>query len=42
MAVFGNDNFVVKLPNGGGRRQFNVGETVRVGWAVQDGRALDV
>ena len=42
MQVFGDENFIVKLSNGAGRRAFTVGEIVRVGWAVEDGRALDV
>jgi putative spermidine/putrescine transport system ATP-binding protein len=42
LRVFDDDGFVVKLSNGAGRRKIVVGETARVGWAVEDGRALDV
>ena len=42
MSVAGNSNLVVKLPNGGRQRQFMIGENVKIGWSVQDGRALDV
>jgi putative spermidine/putrescine transport system ATP-binding protein len=42
MQVFDDENFIVKLSNGAGRRAFTVGDTVRVGWSVEDGRALDV
>ena len=42
MRVFDDDNFIVKLSNGAGRRAFAAGETLRVGWSVEDGRALDV
>jgi putative spermidine/putrescine transport system ATP-binding protein len=42
LRVFDNEDFIVKLGNGGGRRAFAPGETVKLGWAVADGRALDV
>ena len=42
MKVFDDENFIVKLSNSSGRRAFAVGETLRVGWSVEDGRALDV
>jgi putative spermidine/putrescine transport system ATP-binding protein len=42
MRVLDNDDFVVKLGAAGGARAFAGGETVRLGWAVNDGRALDV
>ncbi len=39
LAAFGNEAFVVKSPVGHGRR-IEVGESVRVGWAVNEARAL--
>jgi putative spermidine/putrescine transport system ATP-binding protein len=42
MAVLGDDNFIVKLGNAAVRNRFAIGETVRLGWAVEDGRALDI
>ncbi|MEO0830250.1 MAG: ABC transporter ATP-binding protein, partial [Pseudomonadota bacterium] len=41
MDVHGNDQFIVKLPNGAGASPLTVGETTRVGWAPEDARALD-
>ncbi len=40
-SVLGSDEFVVKTPNQSNRRAFNLGETLRIGWAIEDGRALD-
>jgi putative spermidine/putrescine transport system ATP-binding protein len=37
----GNDDFVIKIPNAQNHAQLSVGETVKVGWAVDDCRALD-
>jgi putative spermidine/putrescine transport system ATP-binding protein len=37
----GNDQFIVKLPNASGERRVKVGETLRLGWASKDCRALD-
>jgi len=42
MNVLGNSEFIVKLRNGSGRRGFAVGEEVKIGWSLQDCRALDV
>ena len=39
--VCGNSDFVIKIPNAQGTRPIAVGETVRVGWATEDCRALD-
>ena len=41
MTVAGNSDFVVKTHNRLGARRFAVGETVRIGWATEDCRALD-
>ncbi|MEL7215457.1 MAG: ABC transporter ATP-binding protein [Pseudomonadota bacterium] len=41
MRVHGDEDFIVKLPNHGGRAALTVGETVKVGWLAQDCRALD-
>ncbi|MPZ11798.1 MAG: polyamine ABC transporter ATP-binding protein [Kiloniellaceae bacterium] len=37
----GNDQFVVKVPNAQGHVVINEGGAVRVGWAMEDCRALD-
>jgi len=41
LALLGTDEFIVKTPNRGGQKPFSVGETLRIGWAIEDGRALD-
>ncbi|PSM17330.1 MULTISPECIES: ABC transporter ATP-binding protein [Nitratireductor] len=41
MTVAGNSAFVVKTRNRLGARRFKAGESVRVGWATEDCRALD-
>ncbi|MCH8176720.1 MAG: ABC transporter ATP-binding protein [Proteobacteria bacterium] len=42
VAVAGNDSFVVKIPNSSEHSQLSKGQTVKVGWASEDCRALDV
>jgi putative spermidine/putrescine transport system ATP-binding protein len=37
----GNDEFVIKIPNAQNHASLSVGETVKVGWTVDDCRALD-
>jgi putative spermidine/putrescine transport system ATP-binding protein len=39
--VCGNDEFVIKIPNAHGHAVIKEGETVKVGWAAEDCRALD-
>jgi len=41
MNVAGNDEFIVKVRNRGEKRKLNVGDTVPVGWALNDCKALD-
>jgi putative spermidine/putrescine transport system ATP-binding protein len=41
MRVHGDDEFIVKVPNGGGAIGLTVGETIHVGWNTADCRALD-
>ena len=41
VSVLGSDEFIVKTPNQNNQRTFNSGDTLRIGWAVEDGRALD-
>jgi putative spermidine/putrescine transport system ATP-binding protein len=41
MNVAGNDEFVVKVRNRGVRRKIDEGETVKIGWAASDCKALD-
>jgi putative spermidine/putrescine transport system ATP-binding protein len=36
-----NDDFVIKIPNAQNHALLAVGDTVKVGWAVDDCRALD-
>ena len=37
----GNDQFIVKVPNAHGHVHLREGDTVSVGWATEDCRALD-
>ena len=37
----GNDEFIVKVPNALGHASLSEGSTVKVGWAMEDCRALD-
>jgi putative spermidine/putrescine transport system ATP-binding protein len=39
--ICGTQDFVIKIPNAPGQGAVNRGETVTVGWAVEDCRALD-
>jgi putative spermidine/putrescine transport system ATP-binding protein len=39
--VCGNDEFIVKIPNAHSQARIAKGETVRIGWAMEDCRALD-
>ncbi len=41
MAVAGNDEFIVKVPNAAGQKHLAVDSHVRVGWETEDCRALD-
>jgi putative spermidine/putrescine transport system ATP-binding protein len=41
VSVCGHSDFVIKLPNSEGMRQFEPGSTISVGWKVEDCRALD-
>jgi putative spermidine/putrescine transport system ATP-binding protein len=38
----GHDDFIIKLPNTAGERPLTVGATIRIGWRLEDCRALDV
>ncbi len=40
--ICGHDNFIVKVPNSAHHAQLKPGDTVRVGWLVEDARALDM
>jgi putative spermidine/putrescine transport system ATP-binding protein len=37
----GCDDFIIKVPNAAGKRALAVGETIRIGWHLEDCRALD-
>ena len=37
----GNSEFIVKVPNSMGHAQLSEGSTVKVGWSMEDCRALD-
>ncbi len=37
----GSDDFIVKLPNAAARVQLTAGERIKVGWQIEDCRALD-
>ena len=41
MAVLGNEDFIVKVPNAYGHAQLATGDTVKLGWHTEDCRALD-
>jgi len=41
MNVVGNNEFVVKIRNRGERRNLTAGQTVKIGWAASDCKALD-
>ena len=41
MNVAGNDEFIVKVRNRAARREVTEGETVKIGWAAADCKALD-
>ncbi|RDD62558.1 ABC transporter ATP-binding protein [Ferruginivarius sediminum] len=41
VSVCGNDEFVIKIPNAQGHATIKKGENVRIGWAMEDCRALD-
>ena len=41
VSVCGHDDFIVKVPNAGGHTHLRPGDAVRVGWHVEDCRALD-
>jgi putative spermidine/putrescine transport system ATP-binding protein len=38
----GCDDFIIKVPNAAGRAQLRAGELIKIGWQVEDCRALDV
>ena len=38
----GRDDFIIKVPNAAGSRPLTVGETITIGWHLEDCRALDV
>ena len=37
----GCEDFVIKLPNAGGRAPLEVGASITIGWRVEDCRALN-
>jgi putative spermidine/putrescine transport system ATP-binding protein len=41
LTVFGNSNFVVKVPNSSNQNKPTIGETTQVTWNTEDCRALD-
>ncbi|MCH9019420.1 MAG: ABC transporter ATP-binding protein [Proteobacteria bacterium] len=42
VSVCGDDDFIVKVPNASGHAALRKGDDVKVGWAIEDCRALDV
>jgi putative spermidine/putrescine transport system ATP-binding protein len=40
--VCGHDDFIVKIPNSAGLINLQEGETVNIGWNMEDCRALDL
>lgn len=41
VSVCGQDDFIVKVPNAAGHEALRKGDRVRVGWTIEDCRALD-
>jgi putative spermidine/putrescine transport system ATP-binding protein len=41
LAVHGDNDFIVKVPNGAVKSQLEVGAATTVGWRTEDCRALD-
>jgi putative spermidine/putrescine transport system ATP-binding protein len=41
VSVCGSDDFILKIPNAHRHARIGRGETVRIGWTVEDCRALD-
>lgn len=41
VSVCGNDDFIVKVPNASRHARLTVGDTIDVGWSLEDCRALD-
>jgi len=41
LSLCGHDDFIVKVPNAAGHEHLRPGEAVKVGWLVEDARALD-
>ena len=41
ISLAGNDEFIVKVPNAQGHAALSRGSSVKVGWAMEDCRALD-
>ncbi len=41
VSVCGQDDFIVKVPNASGHSELHKGDQVKVGWALEDCRALD-
>jgi putative spermidine/putrescine transport system ATP-binding protein len=41
MTVCGHDEFIVKIPNSTDHKDLQVGDTAKIGWKVEDCRALD-
>ena len=41
MTVCGHDEFIVKIPNSTDHKDLQVGDTTKIGWKVEDCRALD-
>ncbi len=42
MSACGNSDFIVKVPNASGHASLRAGDNIKVGWAIEDCRALDV
>lgn len=42
MNICGHDDFIIKLPNASNKLTLKVGQSVKVGWAAEDCRALDL
>jgi putative spermidine/putrescine transport system ATP-binding protein len=41
VSACGHDDFVIKVPNAAGHVHLEVGAAIRIGWQIEDCRALD-
>ena len=42
VSACGRDDFIIKVPNAAGQVHLEIGAALKIGWHVEDCRALDV